>query len=790
MSNADTTYVDHSLIADETLESREYQNYLSQAAETDSTLVVLPTGLGKTAVSLRITAKRLKEKGGGTSLLLAPTKPLVEQHAETYRELLDIAEDEIVIFTGETRPEKREEIWNTGKSVIIATPQVIQNDLLSNRISLEDVIHLTFDECHRATGEYPYSYIAEKYIEQCAEPVITGLSASPGDTEEDVLQVCKNIHVNGIEVLTEDDERVAPYSHETEVEPRFIDIDDRILAIRDKIQEVYKDRLKDLKSDGYIDSARKDLPVGALQSARGKIQQGMNKGDSDAYQAMSLWAESMKLAQAVEQIETQGVDAFVEYASRLETEIQSDDSSKAVERLLADPKFQQALEDAKDYDDTYDKFEALRAELVREVKLNDGKSLVFTKSRDTVELLLEILDDTFDVSRLVGQQDKENSDGMTQNEQRDAIKKFETGETEVLISTQVGEEGLDIPSVDLVVFYEPVTKGIELIQRQGRTGRNQKGRVVILIGEGTRDVGYYYKAKNQQDSMEDDMEELQQVDNLAEEINEKLEEENKQKTLSEISQQSENKNAEVDTETPSPSDQNSEPTETPEIEHSDDDSVTIIADQRETKSSVTRELDTTDGVNLRLEQLDVGDYIVGNNCAVERKSIEDFHDTLTGDRSLFEQVGNIADSYANGILLLEGDQKSLYNANIHENAIRGALSSIVTDFGLSTMHSIDEEDTAKTLVSLAKRKQEDTETTVNPHGNKQTSSVPDQQEYIVSSIDTVGPQTAESLLTEFDTVTNIFNATVDELQEVDGIGTETAKKIFSITRTEYNPSRR
>lgn len=784
-------YVEHNLITDATLEEREYQAYLSQKAREQSTLVVLPTGTGKTAVSVLVTAQRLMENFGGTSLLLAPTKPLVEQHTETYRELLDIADEEIIMFTGETRPEERKEIWEDGASVVIATPQVVENDLLAGRISMENVSHLTFDECHRGTGNYPYVYIAEKYADQSHDPLITGLSASPGDTQEDILRVCQNINVDSIEVMTEDDERLAPYVHETTVEARFIDIDDEILSIRDSLQDVYKTKLKQLKNSGYLDSARKDLPVGALQSARGKIQQAMNKGEGDAYQAMSVWAEAMKMAQAVELIETQGVDAFVEYASRLRSESRGSDSSKAVERLVADPTFQTAVDRANTYDGTYDKFEALRAELVREVKISGGKSLVFTKSRDTVELLLDVLGDDFNVGRLVGQQDKSNSDGMTQDEQRTAIQKFETGEHEVLVSTQVGEEGLDIPSVDLVVFYEPVTKGIELIQRQGRTGRDQKGRVVILIGEGTRDVGYYYKSKNQEKQMADDMESLQNIDNLAEEINEQLHEQQAQQTLDDIVDATDNtgENQQEEVLEESEQAQNTQKdnnTDSTTVNDTSGETVSIIADQRETKSSVTRHLDTHDDVELELEQLDVGDYIVGDDCAVERKSIEDFHDTLTGDRSLFEQVGDLTSSYQTGILLMEGSHGALYGGNIHENAIRGALSSLVTDFGTSIMYAMDEEDTAEMLVSIAKREQDDSSSTVNPHGRKTTSTVTDQQEYIVSSIDTVGPETARTLLRRFESVYDIANADIEQLQKAEGIGEKTSEKIYSIMRTPYD----
>ena len=138
-------YVDHPLLSPGFIERRRYQLSLASAATDAHTLVCLPTGLGKTTVSLLVTAERLHEVGG-TSLMLAPTKPLVQQHADFYREALSIPDDEIVVVTGEVRPDDRAALWDDAR-VVIATPQVVENDLIGNRISLSGVTHLTFDEC-------------------------------------------------------------------------------------------------------------------------------------------------------------------------------------------------------------------------------------------------------------------------------------------------------------------------------------------------------------------------------------------------------------------------------------------------------------------------------------------------------------------------------------------------------------------------------------------------------------------------------------------------------------------
>ena len=199
--DADPGFVEHPLVTDDAIQRRRYQLELAGAAQHAHTLVCLPTGLGKTAVSLLVTAARL-DALDGKALLLAPTKPLVSQHADDYRAWLQVPDEEVVVFTGEVKPDDRAELWESA-TIVIATPQVVENDLIGGRISLADVVHLTFDECHRATGDYAYTYIAERYHADAEKPLVTGLSASPGDDEEAILEVCANLGITEVEVMTE-----------------------------------------------------------------------------------------------------------------------------------------------------------------------------------------------------------------------------------------------------------------------------------------------------------------------------------------------------------------------------------------------------------------------------------------------------------------------------------------------------------------------------------------------------------------------------------------------------------
>jgi Fanconi anemia group M protein len=214
----------------------------------------------------------------------------------------------------------------------------------------------------------------------------------------------------------------------------------------------------------------------------------------------------------------------------------------------------------------------------------------------------------------------------------------------------------------------------------------------------------------------------------------------------------------------------------------------IIADTRETSSSVVRRLDLSGDVEVTTEQLAVGDFILSGRVAVERKEVRDFADTLVGssDRSIFEQMGDLANNYDRPVLLIEGIQDDLYSArNIDDNAIRGAISSLAVDFGVSVLFSRSEDETASYLAQIAKREQTERDSEVAIHSKKSATSAREEQEYIVASVGEVGPVTARNLLETFETVTNVFTASIDELQEAPGVGKVTAERIYEITRAEY-----
>ena len=503
-------YVDHPLLSPGFIERRRYQLSLASAARDAHTLVCLPTGLGKTTVSLLVTAERLHDLGG-TSLMLAPTKPLVQQHADFYREALSIPEEEVVVFTGEVRPDDRAALFEEAR-VVVATPQVIENDLIGNRISLSGVTHLTFDECHRATGDYSYVYIAERYHADATDPLVTGMSASPGGDEEAILQVCENLGLSNVEVMTDEDSDVGDYTHDTDVEWKRVQLPEKVLEIRDCLNDVVTDRLEKLKELGVTNKTSPDLSQKELNGMRAELQRLINAGESEGYQGMSVHAEVMKLRRAVELVETQSVESVRRYFERQRNAARSSGASKASQRLVAEPKVRKAMRLAEEYDGIHPKFSQTRILLAETLGIGGGERvIVFTESRDTAEALVDFLAESFHVRKFVGQSDTDGSEGMTQKEQQETLDQFRAGEFEVLVSTSVAEEGLDVPEVDLVLFFEPVPTAIRSIQRKGRTGRQAKGRVVVLLAEDTRDEAFFWISRRREREMEDELRKLKGV---------------------------------------------------------------------------------------------------------------------------------------------------------------------------------------------------------------------------------------------------------------------------------------
>jgi Fanconi anemia group M protein len=199
--------------------------------------------------------------------------------------------------------------------------------------------------------------------------------------------------------------------------------------------------------------------------------------------------------------------------------------------------------------------------------------------------------------------------------------------------------------------------------------------------------------------------------------------------------------------------------------------VIIYADHRE-HNKITDILDKK--CTLRRRQLRVADFILGKGVAAERKTDADFLQSLIDGR-LFKQLKRMKDTYNKPLLIIEGNDFS--HRAINENAVNGALSTIAMDMGIPIIHTNNSRESASLLVTIARREQEVKNSRISIRGRKPKLSKKKQQLFLLSGLPNVNTELAKRLLKHFKTPKAMFNATEDELMEVQGIGKEKAKKI-------------
>ena len=277
---------------------RLYQQTILGTAASFNTLVVLPTGLGKTAVAFLLAAQRLHQYPKGKILMLAPTKPLCEQHIDTFRKHLGIPGESIQLFTGSVKPEKRAELWKKAQ-VIISTPQGLENDTINRRINLGEVSLLVFDEAHRATGEYAYVWLAEQYEKQSRYGRILALTASPGSDMESIKEVCNNLHVERVEVRTENDPDVKPYMQKVNIKWEKIPFPEEFKKIRQFLKTSRKAKLLEAIKLGHCNDS--EMRKTQLLMLQGQLQKQLSQGirDFEMMRCVSVIAEALKIDHAL-----------------------------------------------------------------------------------------------------------------------------------------------------------------------------------------------------------------------------------------------------------------------------------------------------------------------------------------------------------------------------------------------------------------------------------------------------------------------------------------------------------
>jgi len=498
-------YLEHPLIWPDTVEYRLYQKRIADIAYERNTLVILPTALGKTVISAIVAANILYNYRDAKVLVMAPTRPLIDQHRRSFLRILKLREKDTILLTGRTPPSKRSFIWDGEARIYFSTPQVVRNDLLERRLNLERFGLLVFDECHRAVKEYAYTDIARYYVRQARYPLILGMTASPGSSLKRVLEVCRNLYIERVEFRSEYDPDVKPYIHPIEVEWKRVNLPQGYLRIRSIIRSMLDKRLKWLYSKGIIRRkpeyvTRKSL-IEAGDELRYILEESIEEERGRIFTAIINQSLALTLFHMLELLETQGLYTLRRFLEKVEHE-KKEKHSYAV--LVNDPEYRR-LRAAVDRVQAEHPKALLLERIVKEQlwKKPSSRMLVFTQYRDTARHLAERLNSLPGVKadRFVGQASKPNDKGLTQEEQAERIRMLEDGELNVLVATSIAEEGLDIPAVDHVIFYEPIPSEIRYIQRRGRTGRKAPGKVTILAANESLDMIYLYASRKRIEKM-------------------------------------------------------------------------------------------------------------------------------------------------------------------------------------------------------------------------------------------------------------------------------------------------
>jgi len=496
------------------LSPREYQQKIFETAKDNNTLVVLPTGLGKTLIALMLTIERQKSHPGSKTLFLAPTRPLVEQHFNTFKKELPELFASLELFTGEVPASKRKSLFSKA-DIIFSTPQCISNDIRKQLYSLHDTNLIIFDEAHRCLKNYAYTNVATTYKSQSLNPLILGLTASPGHEQTKIKEICKHLDINEIEIRDRDSPDVAPYLQTLDFEKVEVPFPKEFIEIRTLLKRIFDSNVSKLRSSNMLFGPANKISLLKLQSSL--FSNSFNK-DHRKFFAASLTAQAIKISHALELLETQTLSGLDEYLHSLQQQ-SNQKKSKAAVSLVKSPDFQAALVSLsllRQQKIEHPKIEELAKILESQFQENpSSKTIVFCQFRDTASVISKRLNQIPNIKAkvFVGQSKKTSSksktvSGLSQKEQIQIISELNEGKINTIIATAIAEEGLDIKEVSSVIFYEPIPSAIRSIQRAGRTARLSPGQLKILMTKDTRDIAHHYASRAREKKMHSSIEQV------------------------------------------------------------------------------------------------------------------------------------------------------------------------------------------------------------------------------------------------------------------------------------------
>ncbi|XP_073275949.1 DEAD-box ATP-dependent RNA helicase FANCM isoform X2 [Primulina huaijiensis] len=477
---------------------RDYQFAITQTALFSNTLVVLPTGLGKTFIAAVVMFNYFRWFPEGKIVFAAPTRPLVIQQIEACHKIVGIPQEWTIDMTGQTSPATRANLWRD-KRVFFVTPQVLEKDIQSGSCLVKHLVCLVIDEAHRATGNYSYSVAVRELMDVPVQLRILALTATPGSKQQAIQCVIDSLQIATLEYRSESDHDVLPYVHERKIEVIEVAMGDEAVEISNLLLEVIRPFAARLCALGVLQKIDVQMlsPFNLLNS-RDKFRleppvdlPHMKYGEIEGYFGVLITLYHVRklltshgIRPAFEMLEEklkQG--SFARFMSRNEVLLKAKLlMQKTVSNGAPSPKLAKMLDVLTDH-----------------FKVTDPQSsrvIIFSNFRGSVRDIMSALENTgkfVKAMEFIGQSSGKTLKGQPQKVQQAVLKKFRAGGYNVLVATSIGEEGLDIMEVDLVVCFDANVSPLRMIQRMGRTGRKHEGRVVVLACEGSELKGYMRK---------------------------------------------------------------------------------------------------------------------------------------------------------------------------------------------------------------------------------------------------------------------------------------------------------
>jgi ATP-dependent DNA helicase MPH1 len=505
---------------------RDYQYNIVQRGLFHNLLVALPTGLGKTFIAATIMLNWFRWTVDAQMVFVAPTKPLVSQQVEACFSIVGIPRSQTTMLTGNVQPAIRAEEWQS-KRVFFMTPQTLIHDLKTGICDPRRLVLLVVDEAHRATGNYAYVEVVTFLRRFNSSFRVLALTATPGASVEAVQNVVDGLAIARVEIRTEESLDIRQFVHARNIDIEVFENSEELSMSLDLFSKALQPLLNQLVSlNAYWGRDPSSLTAFGLTKAR---QQWMGSdaakkgGFALKGRANAIFSVLASLAHAIELLKFHGIGSF--YRNLMNFENSTSDGSnngKYAKQIANDEHFKKLTNRLQGWVGSADFVGHPKLSYLKMVVLNhfmdageghgmaagrlpsDTRIMIFVHYRDSAEEVTRVLQRHEPMIRphvFVGQTGAKASEGMDQKTQLDVIEKFKAGKYNTIVATSIGEEGLDIGEVDLIVCYDSSSSPIRMLQRMGRTGRKRAGNIVLLLMKG-KEEDSYMKAKDSYEKMQ------------------------------------------------------------------------------------------------------------------------------------------------------------------------------------------------------------------------------------------------------------------------------------------------